>query len=146
MAVAASEQTFLTETFLGENPRNLSRDGFGILVELGIDYRYQKEVTTSILSQIEEFVREKLATHLFGADLRDVIIDFNEAAASSLSVAVIGVFNGSGAKIYFPIKRLLNRISVDACNHFDWIIPFNQLSVHMETPVELSSGAKLISN
>ena len=71
--------------------------------------------------------------------LKDLIVEFNQAAASSLDIAVIGIFYGGAAPDYFGVRRLMNRLAVDVCNAHDWVIPFNQVSVHMETPVQLDS-------
>ncbi len=143
LAVAGSIQTYPVETFLGKNPRNLSKEGFGILVELGLDYRYQSDITTRIRDELEGYVREKLQQHPFAADLKELTVEFNEAAASSLNIAIIGAFTGDAAPNYFGIRRLLNKLAVDACNHFSWSIPFNQISVHMETPVNVQPAAAL---
>lgn len=141
MAVAGSVQTYPVSAFLGKNPRNLSVEGFGMLVELGLDYRYQSDITSRIRDDLEQFVRDQLQQHPYGKDLKDLIVEFNTAAASSLNIAVIGVFTGEAAPNYFGIRRLLNKLTVDACNHFGWSIPFNQISVHMETPINMQPAA-----
>ena len=141
LAVAGSVKTYALSTFLGANPRNLSTDGFGMFVTLGLDYRYQPEITTTMRDQVENFIRQGLEAHPVSEHLKNVIVDFNEAGASSLDIAIIGVFTGGAAADYFGVKRLLNKLAVDVCNAHDWVIPFNQVSVHMETPVQLGSAA-----
>jgi len=141
LAVAGSVKTYSVSAFLGANPRNLSTDGFGMFVTLGLDYRYQAGITTTIRDQVEAFIRQGIESHPFGEHLKNVIVEFNEAGASSLDIAIIGVFSGGAAADYFGVKRLLNRLAVDVCNAHNWVIPFNQVSVHMETPVQLGPAA-----
>lgn len=133
LAVLGAVQTYPVESFLGKNPRNLSVQGFGIIATLGLDYRHQAEVTTAIREQIERYLWRKLHAHPLNTHLKKLIVDFNEAAASSLDIAIIGFFTGEAASDYFPARRLLQRLAVEACNHFGWTIPFDQVSVHMET-------------
>jgi hypothetical protein len=42
---------------------------------------------------------------------------------------------------YIGVKRLLNKLVVDVCNAHNWVIPFNQVSLHVETPVQLGATA-----
>jgi hypothetical protein len=141
LAVAGSVKTYSVSSFLGANPRNLSTDGFGMFVTLGLDYRYQPEITTAIRDQVEAFIRRELEAHPVGEHLKNVIVEFNEAGASSLDIAIIGVFTGGAAADYFGVKRLLNRLAVDVCNAHNWVMPFNQISVHMETSGQPGSPA-----
>jgi hypothetical protein len=141
LAVAGSIKTYSVGAFLGTNPRNLSADGFGMFVTLGLDYRYQPQITTTIRDQVEAFFRQGLEAHAYGEHLKNVVVEFNEAGASSLDIAVIGVFSGGAAADYFAVRRLMNKLAVDVCNAHNWVIPFNQISVHMETPVQLSPAA-----
>jgi hypothetical protein len=133
LAMLGAVRTYPVESFLAKNPCNLSVQGFGVMVTLGLDYRHQAEITTAIRDQVERYVGGKLQAHPLSAHLSNLIVDFNEAAASSLDIAIIGVFTGEAAGDYFPARRLLQRLAVEACNHFGWTIPFNQLSVHVET-------------
>ena len=141
LAVAGSIKTYPVGAFLGLNPRNLSTDGFGMFVTLGLDYRYQPQITTTIRDQVEAFFRQGLEAHPYGEHLKKVIVEFNEAGASSLDIALIGVFSGGAAAEYFGVRRLMNKLAVDVCNAHNWVIPFNQISVHMEAPVQLGSTA-----
>jgi len=38
----------------------------------------------------------------------------------------------------------MNKLAVDVCNAHNWVIPFKQVSVHMETPVQLDSSAETL--
>ena len=144
LAAVGSLKTYSIDGFLGLNPRNLSSEGFGMLVTLGLDYRYQAQITTTIRDQVEAFFRRALAAHPYGKHLKNLIVEFNEAGASSLDIALIGVFSGAAATDYFGVRRLMNKLAVDVCNAHNWVIPFKQVSVHMETPVQLDSSAETL--
>ena len=107
LAVAGSVKTYSVSAFLGANPRNLTTDGFGMFVTLGLDYRYQREITTTVRDQVENFVRQGLTAHPVGEHLKNVIVEFNEAGASSLDIAIIGVFTGGAAADYFKRRLML---------------------------------------
>jgi small-conductance mechanosensitive channel len=64
---------------------------------------------------------------------------FDVAAASSLNFFVWAAFSGEAAESYGRIRRLLQRLAVDACNANDWVIPFNQVTVHLAQDGEASS-------
>ena len=144
LAAVGSLKTYSIDGFLDLNPRNLSSEGFGMLVTLGLDYRYQAQITTTIRDQVEAFFRRALAAHPYGKHLKNLIVEFNEAGASSLDIALIGVFSGAAATDYFGVRRLMNKLAVDVCNAHNWVIPFKQVSVHMETPVQLDSSAETL--
>lgn len=137
--IGGSVQTFPVQTFLAKNPRNLSIEGFSIMIPLGLDYRHQSKITTHLLDELDCFMSAKLQKHAFAAYMTDFLIDFHEIAASSLNIAIIAKFNGDAAEHYNTIRRLLNKLSVDACNHFGWSMPFNQLSLHVETPIHFNT-------
>ena len=57
-------------------------------------------------------------------------VEFKEAGTSSLDLEVMADFSGEVAKDYFKLSRAIQRISVDACNKYGWIIPFTQVTIH----------------
>jgi small-conductance mechanosensitive channel len=59
-----------------------------------------------------------------------VLVEFDHAGASSLDVAIFALFSGEAAPSYYKMRRLLNRLAVEACNRHGWTIPFTQLTVH----------------
>lgn len=137
--VVGAVQTFPVQSFLAKNPRNLSIEGFVIMIHLGLDYSHQPNITTYILDNLDCFMRKKLQQQKFATYMTGLFIDFNEIASSSLNIAIIATFNGDAAEHYYAIRRLLNKLSVDACNHFGWSVPFHQVSLHMETPIKFNA-------
>ncbi len=132
LQVIGSVKTFSIENYLGKNPRNLSIGNFSIAVTFGLDYKHQAEITTTVLEQLKAFIGERLQEQPYSDQLKELIIDFNEAGASSLDFIIVAVFSGDAAEHYWGIRRFLQRTAVNACNQYGWTIPFNQLTIHTE--------------
>jgi small-conductance mechanosensitive channel len=64
--------------------------------------------------------------------LKELYVEFDEAAASSLNFFIYASFLGQAADSYFRIRRTLQSLAVDACNTNGWVIPFTQMTVHLE--------------
>lgn len=128
--LGGGERAIPTPKFLEEAPLNLSK-GFRHALSFGIDYSHQALATTEIPSAIEAFLREKLAHTAWSQDLTNLYVEFEDAAASSLNLAVIADFGGGAAAEYGKIRRFMARACVEACSENGWTIPFPQLSVHM---------------
>jgi hypothetical protein len=127
-------KTYATTAFLGLNPINYAINNFGIFVTFGIDYQHQEIITREIPAQLKAFLEEELAKEEYGPDLITLVVQFKEAGASSLDVLIFTSWPGKWASNYFAIGRALQRITVDACNTYGWVIPFNQITVHYGTP------------
>lgn len=123
-------KTYPSSSFLGQNPVNLSKNNFGVGMTFGVDYAHQADVTRDIPERLRTAMVEELAREEFGADLIDVLVQFKEAAASSLDLFAWASFSGNAAPYYYAIGRVLQRIAVDACNASGWGIPFTQITVH----------------
>lgn len=131
MRVAGASMTFPVGAFLDKHPQNLSLNGFTVSMKLGIDYRHQATATTEIRTTLEDFFTSRLKDSRYGAHLNHCSVEFDEAAASSLNFLILASFSGAAADAYFPIRRLLQHLAVDACNANEWTIPFNQMTVHL---------------
>ena len=129
--VIGSIKTFTVAEYLGKNPRNLTLDGFAIPVVFGLDYRHQAEILTDIVPRLRAYLEEHLRQQPFHPHLTTLLVEFNEAAGSSLNLLIVAVFTGAGAEDYWAIRRFLQRTAVSACNQYGWTIPFEQLTVHM---------------
>ncbi|WP_419779927.1 coiled-coil domain-containing protein [Maridesulfovibrio sp.] len=121
--------TYQTSDFLGLNPKNLSRN-FRLKSVFGIDYSHQAECTSTILAQAKEFIRARLDEDGYTEHVLNLNVEFESAAASSLNIVIIADFHSDIAELYGRLKRALQRYSVDACTHYGWGIPFNQLVIH----------------
>lgn len=130
LKVRGSIVQFSTADFLQLNVRNLSREDFGVIVIFGIDYQHQ-EIS---LDQVPERLRSGLNVAFehaeFGNDLKNLVVDFNEAGTNSLDYLVYVTMGGQSAASYYNIKRLIQQTCVDICNQEGWVIPFAQLTIH----------------
>jgi hypothetical protein len=131
LQVIGSTKTFAVADYLSQHPRNLSLDGFAVPLTFGLDYRHQADILTSIVTRMREYLQEHLEQQVFRPHLKDLIVDFNEAATSSLNLIIVAVFDGAAAEHYWSIRRFLQRTAVDACNRYGWTIPFDQLTLHI---------------
>ncbi|NDV24755.1 mechanosensitive ion channel [Desulfovibrio sp. JC022] len=121
--------TYQTSDFLGLNPKNLSRN-FRLKSVFGIDYAHQANCTSTIVKQAKEFITAKLEKDGYTKHVLNLNVEFESAAASSLNLVIIADFHSDIAALYGRLNRALQRYSVDACTHFGWNIPFDQLVVH----------------
>ncbi|MCB0337456.1 MAG: hypothetical protein KDD62_14165, partial [Bdellovibrionales bacterium] len=116
--------------FLDLTPTVLSK-GFRINTTFGIDYNLQASVTSAVVEILKKQIIADLQSGGYGSDHVSVKVEFARAAESSLDLAIITDFIGSCAGDYQVLHRLVQKICVDACNANGWVIPFNQLTVHM---------------
>lgn len=123
-------KTYPTLSFLDANPMNYSINTFGIFVTFGLDYAHQADIVRTIPETLHAFLSRALLREEYGADLLDLIVQFKEASASSLDLLVLAKFPGKYAAKYFAMSRALQGIIVEACNTYDWGIPFMQITLH----------------
>ena len=132
LKVKGNSVFYPTAEFLAARPRNLSRNSFLVIVTFGIDYQHQRIALDDVPEIFNQAVREDLAASPAAEELEDVLVEFSEAADSSLNYLIIATFNGAAAQYYFKLGRIVQAACVAVCNEHDWIIPFNQLTVHHE--------------
>jgi CRP-like cAMP-binding protein/thiamine kinase-like enzyme len=127
--LGGSHKTYLTEEFLKLGAVNLSTN-FRVSVTFGLDYAHQIYITRHIPDRLRETLVRQLIAEGYGSYLFNLRVEFKEAAASSLNLEILADFSGKAAQYYSEISRALQRISVDACNRYGWIIPFQQITIH----------------
>ena len=127
--LGGSHKTYLAEEFLRQNPANISTN-FRLRVTFGIDYRHQKISTQEIPEKLEEMLKAELAKDGYDRDIIQLAVEFKEAGASSLDFEILADFSGKAAQYYNVLARAIQRIAVDACNKYNWVIPFTQLTLH----------------
>ena len=132
LQVLGADKTYPVASFLASNPQNLSQNGFVITIRFGIDYQHQAMVTHEIKQTLENYLATHLKESRWNEYLRECYVEFDEAAASSLNFFVYVSFLGNAADSYFRIRRTLQSLLVDACNANTWVIPFTQMTVHLE--------------
>ena len=95
-------------------------------------------MTADIKEKFDNYLAAHLKASDFGRYLKDFFVEFDEAAASSLNFFVWAAFSGEAAESYGRVHRLLQGLAVDACNAHGWVIPFNQVTVHLAQEGEAS--------
>jgi hypothetical protein len=128
--IGGARKVYQTANFLSSDPVVLSH-GFRHNISFGVDYQHQKEVTETIPQSIQAFIQDELKAEGHGELVQRLNVEFSEAAASSLDLAILVDFSGNAAPQYQVLKRLLQRLAVDACNEHGWIIPFAQMTLHV---------------
>lgn len=129
--IGGAKTTFTTEGYLGATPVNLS-SGFRIKVLFGLDYSLQGIITGKVPAVLKESIEGELYKSGFRESLLFIRSDFKQAASSSLDIEISVDFDGSSARDYVQIKRLIQKACVESCNKENWVIPFNQITVHMD--------------
>ncbi len=119
-----------TADFLGLAPANLSSN-FNMRVVFGLSYDLQGIITTTVLQTLHDFIQEKIAQQNWAEDCLSLGVDFLQAGASSLDVAVLLDLRGKQAPAYRRIERAINRWCVECCNAHSWEIPFPQMTLHL---------------
>jgi hypothetical protein len=128
--VLGAIKTWRASAFIDQNPRNLSQQGFTLVLNFGLDYQHQQDITTTVRETLEQELKAEIEQAAIATCLTSLAVEFAQAGASSLDLAVIAGFSGEVADKYFQIQRLLQRLIVEACNRHGWVIPFNQITVH----------------
>ena len=129
-ARGGAQKTYTTLTFLGLNPINYSINTFAVFTDFGIDYACQPDITRTIPDLLHAYIMQVLEKEEYGPDLVELIVDFKEAAASSLNLLIFAKFSGKQAENYFALSRFLQQAAVEACTEYGWGIPFTQVTLH----------------
>ena len=130
VAVMDSLMQIRTRDFIEQNIRNLSCDGFGIACTFGVDYQHQ----AICLDDVPGKFKAAIIAHFEQADLKqaikDILVEFSGAGASSLDYRIYIVIDGQAANTYYRAQRLVAQACVETCNREGWVIPFTQITVH----------------
>ncbi|MCP4874706.1 MAG: hypothetical protein GY896_04425 [Gammaproteobacteria bacterium] len=130
LKVLGSVVQFATVDFLQLNVRNLSRNGFNVIVVFGLDYQHQEISLDRVPKRLESGLEEAFKETGFGDGLNNLLVEFKAAGTNSLDYLICATMDGRYASSYFAIARLIQQTCVDICNHEDWVIPFAQLTLH----------------
>ncbi len=127
--LGGSQKTYPTLAFMDRNPTNFSRN-FRVEVTFGVDYKHQDVSTHEIPEKLKSRIQADLEQAGYWSHLETLTVEFKEAAASSLDMAILADFSGEMAQDYQTLQYLFQRIAVDASNEHGWDIPFTQITVH----------------
>jgi small-conductance mechanosensitive channel len=130
LAVLDSRVQIRSQDFLGQNVRNLSREGFGIACTFGIDYQHQAICLDTVPGLFREAINVRFERAALKDAIEDLLVEFKSAGASSLDYQIYIVLNGRAANAYFRAQRMVQQACVETCNREGWVIPFTQITVH----------------
>lgn len=128
--IGGRRTVYPTADFLGLAPANLSSN-FNMRVVFGLSYDLQGSITTTVLQTLHDFIQTNVAKQSWAEDCLNLSVDFLQAGASSLDVAVFLDMRGKQAPAYRRIERAISRWCVECCNENNWEIPFPQMSLHL---------------
>ena len=131
--LGGASMTYRTVDYLSRSPMNLSC-GFRLWITFGLDYAHQGIITQEIPAILEQAIIDGLTGEGHGDSINTIKAQFKEAGPSSLDVVIIADFKGSAGSKYKLFDRAIQRICVDTCNRHRWVIPFQQVRVHMARP------------
>lgn len=126
-----SDKVYLnTVEFYQSSPLNLSK-GFSVEIIFGLDYSHQADILKSIIPTVKESLLASLR-EIYGKSIKDFSVEFHAANASSLDLRIFIKCSGDLAAKKLQVERFTQTRMVEICNENDYVIPFNQLTVHME--------------
>ena len=128
-----------TIDFLSMSFTNLSEESFRVSSFFGVDYSMQKKSTQRVPSIFREEIQEFIESQNYGKYLKVLRVEFHKADESALTYKIIADFHGIAARHHNIIARALQCAAVDVCNNHDWVIPFNQLTIHQPQVTEEGS-------
>lgn len=128
-----TEIRFMTASeFFAQRPTNLS-EGFAVEFIFGLDYGLQKKMFTEVIPTFKKEILSELIKE-YPADekeFKEFSIEFYQAGSSSLDLRFFLKCSGQLAGRKRALARKINALFVEVCNRHDYVIPFNQLTVHM---------------
>jgi len=136
--LGGGRRTFPTSDFLAQSLVVLST-GFRLSVQFGLDYQHQTFITREIPAMLASRLHEELIHEGYEKEIAHLKVEFAAAGASSLDLHVMADFSGAAAPNYLVLKRAIQRICVEACNDYGWVIPFTQITLH--TPIAANQGS-----
>ncbi|NJN46527.1 MAG: mechanosensitive ion channel [Candidatus Competibacteraceae bacterium] len=130
LKVVGSVVHYPTADFFQLNARNLSRQGFSLAVQFGIDYRHQAICLDKVPQRFQQALITAFENAGLAEQVEDIAVEFKEAGANSLDYLLYLTMKGEAASAYFKIGRLVQQTCVAVCNEENWVIPFGQLTIH----------------
>jgi len=128
--LGGAQKFYKAQDYLSQSPTNLS-NGFRINATFGLDYAHQPIITQQVPKALQEALMTSLTAEGHGDGIEKIRVEFMTAGASSLDVAVLADFKGKDAPKYRILQRAIQRICVETCTDHGWVIPFQQVTVHM---------------
>lgn len=119
---------YTTTDYLNLRPTNLSH-GFTQGLVWNIDYHLQHSLMNEIIPNIKTKLIEKFKSTPF--QFQSLIVEFQNAGASSLNLLIEMKFDGSQAAFKLEIERAMNTKMLEISNELKINIPFNRLTIDL---------------
>ncbi len=131
-SVGKERKYYNTAEFYSSGVVNLSQ-GFAIDFNFGVDYSHQKILFDEIIPAFQSGLKRELYNKFpeIKGKTKDFVIELATAGASSLDLRFFMECDGEIAHLKLKLERGIQAEFVRVCNEHDIIIPFNQLTVHM---------------
>jgi len=119
---------YTTTDYLNLRPINLSH-GFTQSLTWGIDYDTQNNLITELIPSINKKLTDKFKStpYIF----QSLIVEFQNAGASSLNILIEMKFEGNFAASKLEIERAMNTKMLEIMNEMKINIPFTRLTVDL---------------
>lgn len=131
--LGGASMSYRTVDYLSRSPKNLS-SSFRLWITFGLDYSHQGIIIPEVPTILEKAIIDTLIAEGHGDSINSIKVQFKEAGTSSLDLAIMADFKGNAGSKYYLLNRIIQRICVNTCNHHHWVIPFQQVTVHMAEP------------
>lgn len=130
--IGGAYKHFKLDQFLSLNPLNLSK-GYGIEQIIGVDYQHQKPLLDEVIPRFKDKIQNYLKEFL-GEEykhIKEFMVEYQNAGSSSLDIRFFLICAGELGAKKLLLERRIQMGFVDVCNEFGYIIPFQQVTVHM---------------
>jgi len=131
--LGGSQRTVRTPDFLAQSPLVLSR-GFGFQVRVSLDWQHQAQITRVLPAQLEARLRAEVEYAGYASDIQHLAVEFEDAGATAFTLVVLVTCPGTAAPRLLALRRALQRLCVEACTAFAWVLPYTQLAVTLTAP------------
>jgi hypothetical protein len=132
-----SYRTFCTPDFLAQSLTILTH-GFGIQVRFGLDRQHHDRITREIPAQLAAWLQEVLEREGYTDDIQHLTVQFEEAGSTTFTLSVFVDCVGAAAPRSPVLRRAIQRLCVEACADYGWVLTFSRLTVSL-TPTSPSS-------
>ena len=131
--IGGEKKYYTASEFYESGVINLSEE-FCVEFIFGVDYGHQMVLLSEIIPTFKDYIFERLQQDYPQAkqSLKRHSLEFRQAGSSSLDLRVFFKFSGDVASLKLQIERSLQSYLLEACNREQIVIPFNQLTVHMQ--------------
>ena len=129
--LGGARKSFAASDYFASPPINLSHGARAEIV-FRISLKHQSDACSKIPDLLRQFVTNGLndlvpTDQLMGAD-----VEMLEVTDSAIIYEVEADLSASAASEYETVERRLTKLCVEACNRYNWEIPFQQIAIHSQ--------------